>query len=82
MIKDVFETAKNELGLDHNETRNWHGWHRYVSLVMLAFALLAVVRDRSDYLTDRYSERREAGLKAQTEVQALAAAAMSGEKTV
>ena len=24
--------------LDHNETRSWHGWHRHVSLVMLAFA--------------------------------------------
>jgi SRSO17 transposase len=37
-IEDSFETAKNELGLDHNETRSWHGWHRHVSLVMLAFA--------------------------------------------
>ena len=36
-IEDSFETAKNELGLDHNETRSWHGWHRHVSLVMLAF---------------------------------------------
>jgi SRSO17 transposase len=26
------------LGLDHNESRSWHGWHRHVSLVMLAFA--------------------------------------------
>ena len=41
-IEDGFETAKNELGLDHNETRSWHGWHRHVSLVMLAFAMLAV----------------------------------------
>lgn len=24
-IEDSFETAKNELGLDHNETRSWHG---------------------------------------------------------
>src|SRR5215210_5398468 len=24
-IEDAFETAKNELGLDHNETRSWHG---------------------------------------------------------
>jgi SRSO17 transposase len=24
-IEDCFETAKNELGLDHNETRSWHG---------------------------------------------------------
>jgi SRSO17 transposase len=37
-IEDSFETAKNELGLDHNETRSWHGWHRHVSLLMLAFA--------------------------------------------
>jgi hypothetical protein len=31
-IEDSFETSKNELGLDHNETRSWHGWHRRVSL--------------------------------------------------
>jgi SRSO17 transposase len=43
-IEDAFETAKTELGLDHNETRSWHGWHRHVSLVMLAFAMLAVIR--------------------------------------
>jgi SRSO17 transposase len=47
-IEDAFETAKTELGLDHNETRSWHGWHRHVSLVMLAFALLAVVRHKAD----------------------------------
>src|SRR4051812_43528904 len=42
-IEDAFETAKSELGLDHNETRSWHGWHRHVSLVMLAFAMLAAI---------------------------------------
>ena len=45
-IEDSFEAAKNELGLDHNETRSWHGWHRHVSLVMLAFAMMAVIRYR------------------------------------
>jgi SRSO17 transposase len=45
-IEDSFETAKNELGLDHNETRSWHGWHRHVSLVMLAFAMMAAIRHR------------------------------------
>jgi SRSO17 transposase len=42
-IEDGFEAAKNELGLDHNETRSWHGWHRHISLVMLAFVMLAFV---------------------------------------
>lgn len=49
-IEDALETAKTELDLDHNETRSWHGWHLYVSLVMLAFALLAVVRHKADAL--------------------------------
>lgn len=43
-IEDSFETAKNELGLDHNESRSWHGWHRHVSLVMLAFVMMAAIR--------------------------------------
>ena len=47
-IEDAFETAKTELGLDHNETRSWHGWHRHISLVMLAFAMLAVVRHHAN----------------------------------
>jgi SRSO17 transposase len=47
-IEDSFETAKNELGLDHNETRSWHGWNRHVSLVMLAFAMMAVIRHHAN----------------------------------
>ncbi|MCJ2073087.1 transposase [Methylobacterium sp. J-030] len=47
-IEDAFETAKTELGLAHNETRSWHGWHRHVSLVMMAFALLAVTRHHAN----------------------------------
>jgi SRSO17 transposase len=35
-VEEGFEVAKSELGLDHNETRSWHGWHRHVSLAMLA----------------------------------------------
>ena len=48
-IEDAFETAKTELGLAHNETRTWHGWHRHVSLVMLAFAMMAAVRHRANH---------------------------------
>ena len=47
-IEDSFETAKTELGLDHNETRSWHGWHRHVSLVMLAFAMMAAIRHHAN----------------------------------
>lgn len=47
-IEDGFETAKNELGLDHNETRSWHGWHRHVSLVMLAFAMMSAIRRKAN----------------------------------
>jgi len=47
-IEDSFETTKNELGLDHNETRSWNGWHRHVSLVMLAFAMMAAIRHHAN----------------------------------
>jgi SRSO17 transposase len=50
-IEDSFETAKNELGLDHNETRSWHGWHRHVALVMLAFAMTAAIRHHANLPT-------------------------------
>jgi SRSO17 transposase len=57
-IEDSFETTKNELGLDHNETRSWHGWHRHVSLVMLAFAMMATIRHRANAVTPQKTLRR------------------------
>ncbi|MGZ9724113.1 IS701 family transposase [Rhizobium miluonense] len=57
-IEDSFETAKNELGLDHNETRSWHGWYRHVSLVMLAFAMMAVIRHRANTMPPPKTRRR------------------------
>jgi SRSO17 transposase len=47
-IEDSFETAKNEFGLDHNESRSWHGWHRHVSLVILAFAMMAAIQHQAN----------------------------------
>jgi SRSO17 transposase len=55
-IEDAFETAKNELGLAHNETRSWHGWHRHVSLVMLAFALMARIRHQANLSPPKTSQ--------------------------
>jgi SRSO17 transposase len=52
-IEDSFETAKNEFGLDHNESRSWHGWHR-----LLAFAMMAVIRHRAAAQKKRNAEPR------------------------
>ena len=43
-IEACFEAAKGEVGLDQYEVRSWTGWHRHVTLSMLAHAYLAVVR--------------------------------------
>ena len=43
-IESGFEAAKGEVGLDQYEVRSWHGWHRHMSLAMLAHAFLTVQR--------------------------------------
>lgn len=43
-IETCFETAKDELGLDHCQARSWHAWHRQMTLVMAALTFLAKLR--------------------------------------
>ena len=43
-IEACFEAAKGEVGLDQYEVRSWTGWHRHITLAMLAHAYLAVLR--------------------------------------
>jgi hypothetical protein len=43
-IESLFEQAKQEVGLDQYEVRSWVGWHRHITLAMLALAYLAVLR--------------------------------------
>ncbi|HET6518334.1 MAG TPA: IS701 family transposase, partial [Geminicoccaceae bacterium] len=43
-IEACFEAAKGEVGLDHYEVRSWTGWHRHITLAMLAHAYLTVIR--------------------------------------
>ena len=43
-IESCFEEAKGEVGLDQYEVRSWTGWHRHITLAMLAHAYLAVLR--------------------------------------
>jgi SRSO17 transposase len=44
VIEACFEEAKGEVGLDEYEVRRWDGWHRHVTLSLLAHAVLAVTR--------------------------------------
>jgi SRSO17 transposase len=46
-IEACFEAAKGEVGLDQYEVRSWTGWHRHITLAMLAHAYLGVVRRRA-----------------------------------
>ena len=43
-VEDGFAEAKGECGLDEYEVRKWEGWHRHVTLALLAHAYLTVVR--------------------------------------
>jgi SRSO17 transposase len=46
-IEDLFEVAKGDCGLDGYEVRGWVGWHRHVTLSLLALAVVAVIRSRA-----------------------------------
>jgi SRSO17 transposase len=43
-IEASFEAAKGEVGLDQYEVRSWTGWHRHITLALLAHAYLSVLR--------------------------------------
>ena len=39
-VEEGFQAAKGQAGLDHYQVRTWTGWHRHVTLAMLALAFL------------------------------------------
>lgn len=43
-IEECFERAKGEVGMDHYEVRRWEGWHRHITLCLLAHAFLEATR--------------------------------------
>jgi SRSO17 transposase len=47
-VEGAFEAAKQEVGLADYEVRSWTGWHRHVTLALLAHAVLAAVRKLAD----------------------------------
>ena len=43
-VEECFAAAKGECGLDEYEVRSWTGWHRHITLSLLAHSYLTVVR--------------------------------------
>jgi len=46
-IEQGFETAKQEVGLDEYEVRQYGAWYRYITLALFAHAFLAVIRSHA-----------------------------------
>jgi SRSO17 transposase len=46
-IEECFELAKGECGRDEFAVRSWVGWHRHVTLSLLAPAVVADIRSRA-----------------------------------
>jgi SRSO17 transposase len=44
LVEECLEAAKQEVGLADYEVRSWRGWHRHVTLAMLALGFLAGLR--------------------------------------
>ncbi|WP_323373674.1 IS701 family transposase [Plantactinospora alkalitolerans] len=42
-VEELFQTGKGQVGLDHYQVRGWTGWHRFVTLAMLALAVLTIL---------------------------------------
>ena len=58
-IEVTFECAKQQTGLDEYEVRNWNGWHRHITLSLLAAMFLTAVRIAAS--TPRRSKSRTRG---------------------
>ncbi len=43
-IEEGFEQGKGEVGLDQYEVRTWTAWYRFITLALLAHALLVVMQ--------------------------------------
>ena len=75
-IESCFEEAKGETGLDEYEVRSWTGWHRHITLSMLAHAYLTVVRRHA--IGGRSPRRAGRGAAAAHRARSAAAALASG----
>lgn len=60
VVEECFKVAKQEVGLADYEIRSWHGWHRHITLAMLALAFLASLRSKLGAAAPRKKGRSRA----------------------
>ena len=46
-IEECFEIAKDQVGLDEYEVRQWTAWYRHITLSMMALAFLTITRSQA-----------------------------------
>jgi len=56
-IEVCFEMAKQQTGLDEYEVRSWDGWHRHITLSLLAAAFLTAVRIEATLVKSRRTKK-------------------------
>jgi SRSO17 transposase len=59
-IEEGLEEAKGEVGLDQYEVRGFRAWYRFVTLALLAHAILVVLREKANALEKKAEPRRDA----------------------
>lgn len=59
-IEEGYEQAKGEVGLDQYEVRGFRAWYRHVTLVLLAHAVLAVLRAQTNAQEKKVEASRKA----------------------
>lgn len=59
-IEEGLEEAKGEVGLDQYEVRGFRAWYRFVTLALLAHALLVVLREKANAQGKKAEPRRDA----------------------
>lgn len=57
-IEECFAQAKGEVGMDHYEVRTWEAWHRFITLCLMAHALLVVLQTQA--LADQAHDGKKA----------------------
>jgi SRSO17 transposase len=56
-VEESFQAAKGQVGLDQYQVRGWTPWHRFITLAMLALAVLSILAAPADRQHDQDPHR-------------------------